>query len=93
MSELREWGRIAGERTVVVRGLKYAVVVGAVLVIINHGDRILQSPIDGRTLVKIGLTVLVPYCVSVLSSVAATRTLRRPAEGITRVPEQGAGGG
>jgi hypothetical protein len=51
--------------------LKYAVVVGAVLIAINHGDAILRGDLDAVRIVKMGLTVLVPYVVSALSSVGA----------------------
>jgi len=74
---LREWLDVALERGVVVRACKYAVVVGAVLITINHGDALLAGDVDGRRLLKIGLTVLVPYVVSTLSSVGATLALRR----------------
>ena len=55
------------------RALMYSVVVGAVLIGINHGDAILRGEIDGTRLTKMGLTVLVPYLVSTLSSVGAYR--------------------
>lgn len=57
----------------VVRALKYAVGVGAILIAINHGDALLRGQIDPERLAKMGLTVLVPYCVSTASSVAALR--------------------
>jgi hypothetical protein len=69
---MKEWLRIAFSGPVVRRGVKYAVVVGAVLALINHGDALLGGRVTPSTMVKIGLTVLVPYCVSVLSSVGAT---------------------
>ena len=53
------------------RALGFAIVVGSVLIAINHGDALLSGEIGARRLVKMGLTVLVPYCVSTLSSVAA----------------------
>jgi hypothetical protein len=59
------------------RGLLYAVVVGSVLVSINHGDAILRNDVGGGRLLRIALTVLVPYIVSTSSSVAAIRELRR----------------
>lgn len=68
---------VACERGIVVRACKYAVVVGAVLITINHGDALLAGDVDARRLLKIGLTVLVPYAVSTLSSVGATLALRR----------------
>jgi len=74
---MREWLAVARERSVVLRACKYAVAVGAVLITINHGDALLAGEVDARRLLKIGLTVLVPYVVSTLSSVGATLALRR----------------
>jgi hypothetical protein len=47
------------------------------LIAINHGDAILAGTIDGNRLFKMALTVLVPYCVSTLSSVGALRGVER----------------
>lgn len=58
---------------VVRRALGFALVVGAILIAINHGDAILHGQVEGRRLLKMGLTVLVPYAVSTLSSVSALR--------------------
>ena len=55
------------------RALGYAVVVGAILIAINHGDALLRGEVDGVRALKMGLTVLVPYVVSTLSSVQALR--------------------
>jgi hypothetical protein len=73
---LRLWWQLVCDRTVVFRGLKYAVVVGTILVTINHGDAILRGDLTVGRLVRIGLTVLVPYCVSALSSVGAIRQMQ-----------------
>lgn len=67
------WLRIAMSRSVVRRALGYAMVVGAILIAINHGDAILRGDISGVRLAKMGLTVVVPYLVSTLSAVGATR--------------------
>jgi hypothetical protein len=74
---VQEWLTVACERGVVLRACKYAVVVGAVLIAINHGDALLAGDVDLRRLLRMGLTVLVPYVVSTLSSVGATLALRR----------------
>ncbi|MCP5039618.1 MAG: hypothetical protein GY944_01230 [bacterium] len=66
---------IARSRPVVRRAIGYALVVGAVLISINHGDAILRGDLDAVRTLKMGLTVLVPYAVSTLSSVQATRDL------------------
>jgi len=78
---VREWLTVACQRGVVLRACKYAVVVGAVLITINHGDALLAGDVDLRRLLKMGLTALVPYVVSTLSSVGATLALRRASEG------------
>jgi hypothetical protein len=75
MSE--NWLTLASRWSVVRRALCYAVVVGAILIAINHGDAILAGTVDTARLAKMSLTVLVPYCVSTLSSVGALRTAQR----------------
>lgn len=64
---------LALKPSVVKRALKYAVVVGAVLIAINHGDAILRGEYPPPRLFRMGLTVLVPYVVSTLSSVGVMR--------------------
>ena len=68
---LRTWLAVARRRSVVVRALKFAVVVGAVIAAINHGDAILAGDVDARRVLKMLVTALVPYTVSTLSSVGA----------------------
>ena len=68
--------RLAFEGAVVRRALAFAVVVGSVLVVINHGDAILTGEVGPGRWLKMGLTVLVPYVVSTLSSVMAMRGAR-----------------
>lgn len=75
----RTWLWMASRPSVVRRALGYAVVVGAVLITINHGDAILRGDITPERMAKMGLTVLVPYVVSTLSSVGATRAAAREA--------------
>ena len=58
---------------VVRRALLFAVVVGLILIAINHGDSIVAGTLSRGQLLKMGLTVLVPYTVSTLSSVSALR--------------------
>ena len=72
--------RIATSKQVVRRALGYAVVVGAILITINHADAILRGEMDTVRALKMGLTVLVPYAVSTLSSVQALRQ-RTPSRG------------
>lgn len=65
------WVHLAAEPAVARRALAYAVVVGAILVAINHGDALLAGHMDLGRWLRAGLTVIVPYCVSTASSVAA----------------------
>mgnify|MGYP005849749025 FL=1 len=72
-----EWLRIAREPAVVRRAVRIALVVGALLILINHGDALLHGDIGPLRLGQMALTVLVPYCVSTVSSVSVLRELRR----------------
>ena len=49
--------------------LRVALVVGAVLNLINHFDVLLGAELTTTTLVQIALTYAVPYCVSTHSQV------------------------
>ena len=73
---VRQWLVTAASEPVVQRALGYALGVGAILIAINHGDALLAGHVDATRLLKMGLTVLVPYCVSTASSVGAI--LSRP---------------
>lgn len=77
---MKEWLRIAGEASVRRRALRTVAVVGSTLIAINHGDAILHGEISTVRLLKMVLTLFVPYLVSTFSSVGAIRELR-PAAG------------
>ena len=68
--------RAAFRADVVRRASVFAVVVGAVLIAINHGDALLAGQVGPGRWLKMGLTVLVPYSVSTISSVLALRQPR-----------------
>ena len=68
---MKEWLSIAMRRDVVVRSLKVGFVVGTILTAINHGDVIINGPIDPSAYWKIPLTYFVPYCVSTYAGVEA----------------------
>ncbi len=51
--------------------MKYEVVVGTILIVINHGYAIVAGTVDSTRIVQMILTLLVPYCVSTASSVGA----------------------
>ena len=67
------WMAIAFEASVVWRALKMMVIVGCILMLINHGDALLAGNVSMGEWVKIVLTFAVPYCVSTISSVQALR--------------------
>jgi hypothetical protein len=77
---MKEWLQLAFDKAVVRRALICVVVVGAVLITINHGDAIVSGEVTPGRLVQMALTLLVPYCVSTVSSVGAIRALRRTQE-------------
>ncbi len=68
-----EFVMLAVSWPVVRRACIFAVVVGAILIAINHGPAILAGEVDGGRFAQMALTVLVPYSVSTLSSVLAIR--------------------
>lgn len=51
-------------------------VVGTILALINYLDRLVGPGLEPLDVVKIGLTYLVPYCVSIFASVQAIRERR-----------------
>lgn len=74
---MKEWLRLAVQPTVVKRALKFACVVGMILITINHGYAIVHGQVTPGRIWQMCLTVLVPYTVSTLSSVAAMREMAR----------------
>ena len=67
------WIRLALSGLVRWRAIKVAALVGPVLIGINQGDVILQEGLNVICVLKMGLTFMVPYCVSTFSSVEALR--------------------
>ncbi len=73
---------IATSSAVIRRGLMYALVVGSLLIAINHGDALLRGQVDAVRLLKMALTVVVPYLVSTLSSISALRQMARGSQAV-----------
>ncbi len=67
--------RAAFEWSVVRRALAFAAIVGAILIAINHGDALLAGELSAARVLKMALTVVVPYAVSTISSVMALRQM------------------
>ena len=53
------------------RAMIISLIVGSILALINHGDRLVTGNLDGAVAAKILLTYLVPFTVSLVSSVLA----------------------
>jgi hypothetical protein len=70
---MNDWLRVALTPSIVRRALGYAFVVGAVLITINHGDALIRGDISVGRVLKMLLTICVPYVVSTASSVSALR--------------------
>lgn len=74
---MHDWISLALDRHIVRRAALCALIVGTILIAINHGDALLAGELSPRRALQMGLTVLVPYCVSTVSSVGAVRSLQR----------------
>ena len=62
------------------RSLKIALVVGTILALISHGDRLVIGEWRGGALVKILLTYFVPFAVATCSALMNSR-VAAPASG------------
>jgi hypothetical protein len=81
---LTEWFRLASSPPIVRRALRYAIGIGTLLIVINHGDAILRRELSITRLLRMALTVTVPYGVSTASSVSALRERSRLQQRPTR---------
>lgn len=68
---MNEWLALARSPRIFRRALKYAIGVGTVLIVINHGDALLRGDVSAVRVLRMILTVIVPYCVSTASSVSS----------------------
>ena len=55
------------------RAALIAALVGSALVVINHGDHLLKEPICRRFYLKVALSFLTPFIVSLVSTFFAVR--------------------
>jgi hypothetical protein len=67
------WLSLALSPAIVRQALVYAVVVGSILIAINHGEAIVRGEVDGGRWFQMALTTVVPYLVSTFSAVGALR--------------------
>lgn len=76
-SALTEWLRLAAHPATVRRALITALIVGTVLIVINHGPAILAGQLTHQRIAQMCLTVFVPYTVSTVSSVSTRKELAK----------------
>ncbi len=74
---MREFLALCFTKRIVKRASVTALVVGAILIAINHGDAILSGHVDANRLFKIILTVFVPYLVSTVSSTSTILSMKK----------------
>jgi class 3 adenylate cyclase len=77
MNPTPPWYRVVSDRSVLRRAAISALGVGTILTIVNQGDRITAGSVSTSALLPIGLTYVVPFLVSLASSVIAVRVARR----------------
>lgn len=70
---------IARSKPVLKRAAVIALIVGTLLALINHGDTLLTGTLSTADITKILLTYLVPFSVSLVSSVLAVLERQKPA--------------
>ena len=68
---LQRWFHLARSAGIVRRAIKVSLVVGTLLVIINHAPALWRGDFNPFRMFQMGLTYIVPYCVATWSSVAA----------------------
>ena len=69
----RSWLCTARTDDVVKRSLKVSLLVGSILVAINHGDLLMNGAAGSELFWKVPMTYCVPYAVSTFASVDALR--------------------
>src|SRR3954463_13520837 len=77
---VREGLRTAFSPPVRRRAVRVALIVGTILLAINHGDAILSGHVSFTRFLRMILTVIVPYVVSTVSSAGAILDMRKTAE-------------
>ncbi len=77
---IETWLQTARRPDIIRRGLKVGLIVGTILMLINHGDVMLTGHVSAETIIKIILTYGVPFGVSTYASVSALRERMREQE-------------
>ena len=69
--KIKKYVTLSIKPSIVKRGITFSIIVGTILISINHGDTILSGELTNTHIFKMVLTYFVPYFVSTLSSVQA----------------------
>ncbi|WP_375748123.1 nitrate/nitrite transporter NrtS [Vibrio sp. HN007] len=77
---IKNYYRYAVRQRIFQRSLKVSAVVGSLLMLINHGDKLFNQEVQLLDYLKICLTYLVPFCVSTHASIHSALQFNR--EGI-----------
>jgi len=77
---MTEFLRLCFVRSVLKRAAITACIVGTVLIVINHGDALMQGSVDQNRIFKMILTLIVPYLVSTVSSVSTILSMKKESE-------------
>ncbi len=72
--------KIARQPAVMRTATRFALIVGPILIAINHGDVILAGEMQTSDWIKCAITMLVPYTVSTLSSISAYISCQKDCE-------------
>jgi len=71
---MSEYLSIAFSREIYTTSIKVSLLVGTLLVLINHSTAVFNASLTTENMLQIVLTYLVPYCVSTYSAVKVLRS-------------------
>ena len=72
---MKIWLTLCFTKPVMKRASWTALIVGTILILINHGNAIFKGEVDSTRVFQMCLTVIVPYIVSTVSSVSTLLSL------------------
>jgi hypothetical protein len=72
---MKIWLTLCFTKPVMRRASCTALIVGTILILINHGNAILKGEVDLTRILQMSLTVMVPYIVSTISSVSTLMSM------------------
>jgi hypothetical protein len=88
ISSVVAWLRLAAHPATAKRAFLTAIIVGFVLIVINHGSAIVSGQLTRARFFQMCLTVLVPCIVSTVSSVSTRRELGTNRDSDEQVPRK-----